>query len=160
MKDPLSTYLHDHLAGATFAVELLEALRDQHPSEPLGVFAGELLLEVEKDRLVLQQLADSVGAGTSTFKEAVSWISEKASRLKLRRRAQGSLGTFETLEALVLGIAGKEALWITLRHLSSFEPRTQGLDYTALIARAREQQSRAEAQRIQAISTAFASSES
>jgi Rad3-related DNA helicase len=30
MGDPLATYLHDHLAGANFAVELLENLRQRH----------------------------------------------------------------------------------------------------------------------------------
>lgn len=160
MKDPLASYLHDHLAGATFALELLEALRDQYAASPLGAFAGDLLIEIQKDKIILQRLAESIGAGTSTLKEVASWITEKASRLKLRRQAEVPLGTFETLEALVLGIAGKEALWTTLHHLSRRDRRVEGLDYPALIARAREQQSRAEAQRIQALSTAFSPIES
>jgi hypothetical protein len=36
MSDPLATYLHDHLAGSNFAIELLDSLRDQYSGEPLG----------------------------------------------------------------------------------------------------------------------------
>jgi hypothetical protein len=53
MSDPLATYLHDHLAGAVVAINLLEALRDQHDGELLGQFAAEQLVEVEADRAVL-----------------------------------------------------------------------------------------------------------
>jgi hypothetical protein len=40
MDNPLAIYLHDHLAGATLAIDLLKALRDKHPSNPLGDFAS------------------------------------------------------------------------------------------------------------------------
>ena len=42
MNDPLATYLHDHLASAVHAIDLLEAIRDEHVSEPLGEFAALL----------------------------------------------------------------------------------------------------------------------
>jgi|GEM_PF-709621 len=155
MKDPLATYLHDHLAGATFAVELLEALSDQHSSAPLGNFARELLIEVEHDRAVLQRLAKELNGDTNILKEAVSWLSEKASRLKLRRQTHSSLGTFETLEALSLGIAGKEALWQTLACLAAQDPRIRQPDYAQLIRRAQEQRAKTEAQRIEAAVTTF-----
>ena len=45
MDNPLATYLHDHLAGADAAIDLLQNLRDQHSDEPLGQFAAELLAE-------------------------------------------------------------------------------------------------------------------
>ena len=32
MDNPLAIYLRDHLAGAAFAVDLLEAMRDKHPN--------------------------------------------------------------------------------------------------------------------------------
>ena len=72
MRHPLATYLHDHLAGALVAINLLEALRDQHASEPLGQFAAGLLVEVEEDRAVLWRLAEQVGAGPSALKEATA----------------------------------------------------------------------------------------
>ena len=108
--DPLATYLHDHLAGATAAIILLEALHDEHIGKPLSQFATELLAEVEADRAVLQELADRLGAGSSTLQKAAAWLGVKVSRLKLGRRVAGDLGTFEALETLGLGILGKQAL--------------------------------------------------
>src|SRR5690242_19926577 len=111
MNDPLGTYLHDHLAGATFAVEMLEALQAGHPNEKIGAVARILLPEIQADRAVLQTLVDRVAGNSSSLKEAVSWLTEKASRLKLRRSSSSALGSFETIEALALGILGKEHLW-------------------------------------------------
>jgi hypothetical protein len=59
MGDPLKTYLNDHLADARLAIDLLEAMRDCHKTEPLGQFAEFILAEVKNDRDTLQQLADS-----------------------------------------------------------------------------------------------------
>src|SRR5215813_1085091 len=39
MNDPLAAYLHDHLAGARYAIDLVEALRDHFREQPLGHFA-------------------------------------------------------------------------------------------------------------------------
>jgi hypothetical protein len=64
MENPLAIYLHDHLAGAALAVDLLEALRDKHPKEPLGDFAAMMLSEVEADRSMLKNLADRIGSGS------------------------------------------------------------------------------------------------
>ena len=100
--DPLTTYLHDHLAGAKAAINLLEVLRDQHAGQPLGQFAARLLVEVEADREVLQGLSERLGAGASGLKEAAAWLGEKVSRVKFRRHSAGELGTFEALEALGL----------------------------------------------------------
>ncbi len=50
MENPLAIYLHDHLAGATLAMDLLGAMRDKHPADPLGDFAALILSEVEADR--------------------------------------------------------------------------------------------------------------
>jgi hypothetical protein len=154
--DALGTYLHDHLAGAAFAVEMLQAVREQHANEELGGFAAGVLLEIEDDRSVLQQIAKRVESHSSAIKEAASWFAEKASRLKLRRQGADSLGTFETLETLALGIRGKEALWNALRVASANDPRLQGVDYPALIARAQEQHAKVEAWRIDIARTLFA----
>lgn len=159
MKDPLAAYLHDHLAGATFAVELLEALRDQHLGEPLGSFAAELLREIEDDRTALQNLAHEVEPSSNLIKETVTWLAEKASRLKLRRNSQGTLGTFESLEALSLGILGKVALWRALASIARDDPRVRGMSYGKLIERALEQHAKVEQRRIEAASIALAPSD-
>jgi hypothetical protein len=148
MRDPLATYLHDHLAGAVGAISVLEALRDRHEGEPLGPFAAGLLVEVEADRAVLQSLAERVGAGSSGLKEATAWLGEKVSRWKLRRRASGGLGTLEALEALALGILGKLALWRALAVVTAAEARLRGVDFDQLAARAQAQHAQVEERRL------------
>ena len=150
MSDPLATYVHDHLAGAVVAIDLLEALRDQHSDEPLGQFAAGLLVEVEADRAVLQGLAERVSMGSSRLKEAAAWLGEKVSRLKLGRRAASGLGTFEALEALALGILGKLALWRALAMIATGDARLGGMDFDHLTARAQAQHAQVEERRLEA----------
>jgi hypothetical protein len=155
MSDNLATYLHDHLAGATAGLELSEALRDQHENEALGRFAAELSGEIEFDRRTLEALAERVGAGGNPLKEAGAWLAEKVSRLKLGRAAAGELGALEALEALSLGIRGKQALWDALAVIAPGDPRVSGLDYGDLSRRAQAQHARVEEQRLNAARTAL-----
>jgi hypothetical protein len=155
MSDPLATYLHDHLSGAVVAINLLEALRDEHAGESLGQFAEGLRAEVEADRAVLQELAERVGAGSSALKEATAWLGEKVSRLKLGSDTAGELGTFEALDTLALGILGKLALWRALAAVAATDARLRGIDYDSLAARAQAQHTRVEERRIEAARTAL-----
>jgi len=158
MKDALSIYLHDHLAGAAFGVELVEALEHDHRGDELGHQAAAWKIEIIADQATLRDLVDRIGADHDTIKEVISWIAHKTSRLKLRRQSHGDLGTFETLEALALGILGKEKLWQALQVCEVNDPRLSGFDFVGLEQRAREQHQRVEAYRIQFASSAFAAS--
>lgn len=155
MSDNLATYLHDHLAGAVAGLELVEALRDQHEGEALGRFAAQLSGEIEADRRSLEELAKRVGPGGNPLKEATAWLAEKVSRLKLGRQAGGELGTFEALEALALGILGKQALWDALAVVSPQDPRLRGWDFGDFSRRAQAQHGRVEEQRLNAALTAL-----
>ena len=155
MKSPLSTYLHDHLAGAEFALETLKALREEHADDATGTLAGELHVEIEQDRSVLEQLAKLVNGSASSGKDAVAWLAEKASRLKLRTFGEGSLGTFEKLETIALGILGKESLWNALAIASVSNESLQGVDYSAMAARAKAQYNRIEAARLSWVPRVF-----
>ena len=154
MSDNLATYLHDHLAGAMVGLELVEALRDQHAGEPVGRFAAQLSGEIEADRGTLKELAEQIGPGGHSLKEATAWLAEKVSRLKLGRPA-GELGTFEALEALALGILGKRALWDALAVAAPQDPRLTGLDFGELSRRAQAQHAGVEEQRLNAARTAL-----
>jgi hypothetical protein len=145
---PLVTYMQDHLAGATAAVQLIEQLRDQHQTEPVGDFAARLLAEVEEDRATLDGLAQRLGGGSSLMKDATGWLGAQLSRLKIGRTAAGTLGTFEALETIALGVLGKLALWRALSTVSAGDPRLAGVDFGALEARAEAQHARVEQQRI------------
>ena len=145
MADPLATYLNDHRAGAAGAIELLEALAERHSGRDLGRFAADLLVEIRDDRAILDGLVEAVGSA-SVLKEAAAWLGEKMSRLKLPGHDEHGLGTFEALEALLVGITGKRSLWGALALLP--DPRVKGPDYARLIARAEEQIERVDARRL------------
>ena len=146
MTDPLVVYVSDHLSGAQFAIELLQELRNKHSGEPLASFASEMLPEVEADTSVLQHLADRLGS-TGSGKKVAGWVAEKASRAKLRTDGE-SLGTFERLELLTLGILGKLALWQVLTHISPGDTRFAHLNLSQLVSRAETQHALAEKQRL------------
>lgn len=150
MSDPLATYLHDHLAGAVHAIETLKAMRDRQAGKPLGEFAATLLVEVEADRDTLRKLAESTGAGSSRLKEGASWLAERASRLKLTDESDHSIGTFEALEFLELGIHGKWALWCALDVAAVSDARLKGMDFKQLAERAETQRRLVNERRLEA----------
>ncbi|HEY7139630.1 MAG TPA: hypothetical protein VIE44_06015 [Methylomirabilota bacterium] len=106
-QESLSVYLQDHLAGAAVAIEILEALRDEHPGEALGQLARALLVEIEENRTTLEALAERVGPGSCVLKETTAWLGAKLARFRLGRALSADLGTLEALETLGLGILGK-----------------------------------------------------
>jgi hypothetical protein len=139
--DPLAIYLHDHLAGAKHAIELVKAMREEFKGKPLGTFAASILTEIKADRDTLERLAERVGSGASQVKEIAAWLSEKVARLKMGPDTKDSLGTFEALEFLELGIHGKWALWRVLAAIAPGDTRLQGTDFEELSARAESQRS-------------------
>jgi hypothetical protein len=144
MDDALAIYLHDHLAGSNFAIELLENLQQRHSGCDTGAFAAAILTEVQEDRKVLEGVIAKVGKSHFDVKDAISWLGEKASRVKLSNGQPDGLSTFEALETLDLGIMGKVSLWHALGVISDFDPRLAAMDFTALSLRAQDQFNRVE----------------
>ena len=155
MSDSLTTYLHDHLAGSHFAVELLETLCERSGEDPLVAFTAALLSDIKEDQEVLQKIVDRVGKGHIDLKAASAWFAEKASQLKLQHDEPGGLGTFEALETLMLGITGKLALWRVLPVIAEFDPRVGAQDFARLAVRAQDQWERVEEQRMRLARVAF-----
>ncbi len=156
MSNPLASYLHDHLAGAAFAIDLLKALHDRYSGEHLGQLASDLLVEVEQDRATLQQIIDRVGKESPDLKQAAAWLTEKVSRLKLNHDDPDGLGTFQALETLALGIQGKRALWQALSAVPEIHNRIGKVDLEQLIVRAERQHTQAEESRLLVARTALA----
>lgn len=69
MSERVVTYLNDHLAGAQIAVQVLEAMRDQHDDPRFREFAGALLPEFQADDRTLRSIADKIGLGPGTIKK-------------------------------------------------------------------------------------------
>lgn len=148
----IATYLNDHLAGATAAVELLEHLETAHAEGPVGQAAAGLRAEIEADRQELRALMGRLEIDESRSRKASGWLGSKVTELKLRLddRAGGDLHLFEALEALSLGIEGKHGLWRALAAAAQGSPSLQVADYERLALRAVEQRGRVEAMRLEA----------
>ena len=129
MNDPVITYLHDHHAGSNFAIELLERLRERYQGHETGFFATTLLADIEADRNVLESIIERTGKGHFDIKDAIGWLGEKASRIKLQDNQPTGFGTFEAIEALALGIVGKQKLWQALSVAAESDPRFKGWDF-------------------------------
>jgi hypothetical protein len=148
--DHLAIYLNDHLAGSVVAVELLMALERAHAEIEPALAA--LRAEIEQDQAELKALMDRLNIAESSVRKIGGWLTEKATRLKMRidDRPGGALRLFEGLEALSLGIEGKLALWRALKAAADRFSALQCADYERLIKRAFEQRGRAEALRLDA----------
>ena len=160
MDDPLAVYLHDHLAGSSFAVELLEKLASEFAGTPSGEVARELLEQVQIDRNTLEQLIAKVGKANPDLYDALGWIAERVSRIKLKHDDPAGIGAFEAFETISLGILGKRALWEALQVRQNADTRVAGLDYPALIARAEQQFQKANQYRLELIHDALSKQES
>jgi hypothetical protein len=155
MGDSLATYLHDHLAASTFAIDLLQELREHHPDGSFVQFASSLLGNIEEDRNALQKIVDRVGKGSVGLKEAGAWLAEKVTRPKLSYGDPKGLGTFQAVETLALGILGKVALWRTLMVVAETDDRLRDVDLQELLNRAQAQHATAEKNRLLLAREAF-----
>ena len=153
----LSTYLDDHLAGATAGVELARRSLSSHEGTPAEGPLQTLAAEIADDRQTLIWVQQSLGFEQSTMKSAAGRIGEKITRFKLSQRITGdaNLTRLLELETLSLGIAGKRALWQSLK--SSIGANLQDVNFDDLIKRAERQRARVERYRLNAARAAFTS---
>jgi hypothetical protein len=153
----LHIYLQDHLAGATFGLELVQRCRRNNEGSEFAEPLAELAAEIAGDRRALEGIMRDVGADVSRTKVAVGWMLEKIRRLK----PNGGLFEYTRLarvmelESLAIGIAGKRAMWRALDDVASREARLSHHDFSRLAERADDQLSRVEALRLEAARMAF-----
>jgi hypothetical protein len=152
----LSTYLNDHLAGSAGALDLLAGLRGRANSAELAATLESVTAEIEEDRATLIEVMRRLGVDTSMVKQAFARVGEKALRVKSSTvvTRDAGLSRLLGLEALELGITGKEAGWAALR--TAEHDALADIDFDDLIARARDQRSRLEPFRREAATAAFA----
>jgi hypothetical protein len=153
----LATYLNDHLAGSTTAIELLDRVADIYRDIAPAVTA--LRDEIDADRAELRTLLESLDVSESRTRKVGGWLAEKVTQLKFRidDHSAGSLRLLESLEAVALGVDGKLALWNVLEAVCPSIPPLQNLDYKRLISRADDQRKRLEALRLEAGKAALVS---
>ena len=148
----LATYLNDHLGGSMGGVELARRAARANRGKPYGELLERIVAQIEEDIASLSEVMRRLGVPEDRFKKAAGWSGEKLGRLKLNGQLLGysPLSRFIELEALVLGVSGKLALWLALRRALGEDPRLAGVDLEDLIQRARSQRRELEDARQQA----------
>ena len=157
--EDLGTYLQDHYAGSVGAVELLDHLIRTYAGEPFEIFFREIQTDITADQDELRDLMHALNVQESGLRNAGAWMVEKFSQvtLGLTREKQGGLGLLQALEALVLGITGKQLLWKALAAAMDGSAQLPPIDFARLERRALEQRDRVEAKRLETARQTFTS---
>ena len=105
--------------------------------------------------MVLEGIMRRLGVEPDRVKDSFSRAAERLGRLKLNGRLlrRSPLGELLELETLVVGITGKQALWVSLREIPSIQ--IEELDQ--LFERAQEQKRVVESLRVAAAKRSFGS---
>jgi hypothetical protein len=156
-REHLATYLNDHLASSTVAVEILRQMEAE--ATDLMPHLTRLRTDIETDHNELKTFMNRLGILESRLKKVVNWIVEQLTEVKLEidDDSGGALRRLERLEAVALGIDGKSTLWAALGAAAALAPELRGPDYEGLAQRAAEQRQRVEVFRLQAARGALTS---
>ncbi|HET9286837.1 MAG TPA: hypothetical protein VFO26_04700 [Gaiella sp.] len=148
----LAIYLRDHHAAGVAGTRLARrAAQAQTATSDLLAVASE----IEQDLSALEGIMRSLGVERDRGKDVLARIGERLGRLKPngRLRERSPLSDVLELEALVVGITGKKALWLSLRAGSSVPTA----DLERLVERAESQLRVVEEARLLAVRRAFGS---
>ena len=157
MSKHLGIYLHDHLAGATAALTLLETLATDFSDHPVRPLLRRLSSEISWERGLLEGIAAAFPLATASPRRFGAWVAEKGLELKLALDSarDEEFRLFEGLEALSVGIAGKRLLWRALSQQARTDHLCKGPDYEKLIAMAIQQRRAIEPYRMASSRKAF-----
>ena len=152
----LDSYLNDHLAGSVSALEFIAHWVDVQKGKPLGAFFAEIEREIKADQDKLRDVMRSLEIEESKMRQAGAWAAEKLGRARLiiAGDESGRLGLVLTLKGLIMGVTGKKLLWRALAAANL--PQLNDYDFEQLQRHAGQQIERIEAERVSAVSEAFA----
>lgn len=154
--DPLATYLNDHLAGSVVAIRLLTSLEASYAARTetraLTQRIGEVRLEIEAERAVLEALIARVGTAESSLRKTAGWFAERFAQAKMAvdDQGDGAFREWEEAEVVTLGIMGKRGLWRVLQSVPALQPLVGDVDVAALVQRSDSQFERMEVVRLDA----------
>jgi hypothetical protein len=135
--DPLATYLNDHLAGATAATKRMERLAEAERQSIDGTELSRIAGEIAEDTRTLLEIFEVLNIRVQSFKRVaatvVEWIGLLKSNGTISRRSP--MTTVVELEALRMGVIGKQAMWAALHETSL----STSFDFDELLQRAQRQ---------------------
>jgi hypothetical protein len=116
----------------------------------------DIKAEVRQDQEKLREVMHFLQIEESNVRQAGAWAAEKVGRVRFTIAGDepGGLGLVLTLESLIMGIAGKKLMWRALAVANL--PRLKGYHFEELQRRAEQQIERIEAERMRAVTEAFA----
>ncbi|WP_432542085.1 hypothetical protein [Kineococcus sp. SYSU DK002] len=137
----LAVYLNDHLAGATAGRARFARSARAHRGSVVGEVLERIGGEVAQDRRVLLRWMRVLGVQPRWALVGAARVGEAVGALKPNGRLVRSspLRTVVELEALVLGVQGKAALWGALLELGSRGAPLPLAEVEALLVRAQRQ---------------------
>ena len=149
----LAIYLQDHhaagVAGARVARRAAAGVELDSGNDGLRRVASD----IEQDLTKLEEIMRRLGVKPDQAKDTLARIGERLGRLKPNGRLlrRSPLSDLLELETLVVGITGKQALWISLHHVASIP--SEELDQ--LLERAEDQKRVVENSRLEAVKRSF-----
>ena len=155
--DDLAKYLNDHLPGSVGAIEIVDHLIRTYEGKPIAQLFQKLRADISVDQDELREIMSALEVKESGMRKAGAWIGEKLGRPKigLEGKGSGDPGLFVALEALVLGITGKQVLWRALAVVQESWPQLQRFDFARPHERAIAHTERVDAKRLAAAGEAL-----
>lgn len=139
--DLLSTYLNDHLGGATGGVELAARLRNAHAGTDDEEYFVDLHRDIAEDREALIAIIRACDLTPATTRVAGGWIAEKLGAVRFSEVVTGSdaLSRLLEMETMAIGIRGKLQLWHALQASGAVTGRVPEGRLAGLVERAEAQ---------------------
>jgi hypothetical protein len=153
----LAIYLQDHHAAGVAGSRLARRVASSSAGNQLDADLSRVADEIAEDLAALESVMRRIGTKPNVMKDAIALAGERLGRLKPNGRLQrrSPLSDVLELETLVVGITGKQALWVSLRSAALLP--TEKLDH--LVERAVAQKRIVELAREAAARRAFAGPE-
>lgn len=126
--DRLATYLVDHLAGSVSASELVHRLIESDLDSSLVAILRQVEESISRHQAVIRRILNERGSEESRGKNLSAWLGEKLSRPATPVNEGDDFGLLRALEALVLGMRGRVALWQTIEAIVPSHPELRNLD--------------------------------
>jgi hypothetical protein len=152
----LHIYLNDHLAGSGMILQVLEFLERSPIGKSSAIPLHELRKEIEADRQELESLMAQLDVDKSATRQAMGWLGEKLSELKLRIDGPAELNLLEALDTVSLGIEGQVLLWQAIAAAAEWNPLLRKPNFDRMMERAKDHRRKIEEIRVPAARDALA----
>lgn len=137
--DRLAIYLADHLAGSVSAAELVSRLLRSDIDPAVAEALHQVRDSIRRHQGIVRQLLLQRGRRPDRPKDLGAWLAEKLSRPAMPMGGEDEFGLLRALEALLVGMRGRVALWQAVETILPSHPELIDLDARGLCFEAEEE---------------------